>query len=126
LIFFLFFYILNFLFFYIFNSLFFFLNLNFKCPGTPFVLVGTKLDLRDDPETLKNLKENNESSLPFNFGKELSVKSKAFAYCENSAKTQQGLKETFSTIIKAGLSKGQNQNNSVNNPVNKNGGCIFC
>jgi hypothetical protein len=71
------------------------------------------------------LKENNKNSLPFHLGKELSVSTKAFAYCENSAKTQQGLKETFDTIIKAGLSKDFKLDSPTHPDNKKNGGCIL-
>eukprot|EP01118_Nematostelium_gracile_P016264 TRINITY_DN6695_c0_g1_i1.p1 TRINITY_DN6695_c0_g1~~TRINITY_DN6695_c0_g1_i1.p1 ORF type:complete len:182 (+),score=33.04 TRINITY_DN6695_c0_g1_i1:27-548(+) len=32
-------------------------ELTHHCPGTPIILCGTKIDLRDDPETLKKLEE---------------------------------------------------------------------
>ncbi len=47
--------------------------LNFKwypevshhCPNTPIILVGTKLDLRDDKEQIEQLKREKESPISF-------------------------------------------------------------
>ena len=35
------------------------------CPNTPIILVGTKLDLRDDKETIEKLKMNQRSSISY-------------------------------------------------------------
>jgi GTPase SAR1 family protein len=35
------------------------------CPSTPIILVGTKLDLRDDRETLEKLREKKMSPISF-------------------------------------------------------------
>jgi Ras-related C3 botulinum toxin substrate 1 len=35
------------------------------CPNTPIILVGTKLDLRDDKETIEKLKEKKSSPITF-------------------------------------------------------------
>ena len=32
-------------------------EISHHCPGVPFVLVGNKIDLRDDPETVQRLSE---------------------------------------------------------------------
>ena len=35
------------------------------CPNTPIILVGTKLDLRDDKETIEELKEKEQMPITF-------------------------------------------------------------
>ncbi len=35
------------------------------CPNTPIILVGTKLDLRDDKETIEKLKEKRLSPITY-------------------------------------------------------------
>lgn len=71
------------------------------CPDVPIVLVGTKLDLREDPETLKRLQEKQESPITLEQGNKMKAEIGAFAYCECSARTQKGLKEVFFAAIEA-------------------------
>jgi len=69
--------------------------------------VGTKLDLREDPE---NLKEKGLTVVSTEQGEQLAVDIKAVKYMECSALTQKGLKEVFDLAIKTVLipqSKGK-------------------
>uniref|UniRef100_A0A669DRB8 small monomeric GTPase n=1 Tax=Oreochromis niloticus TaxID=8128 RepID=A0A669DRB8_ORENI len=72
------------------------------CPNTPIILVGTKLDLRDDKDTIERLRDKKLSPhhLPAGPTKEMiqSVK-----YLECSALTQRGLKTVFDEAIRAVL-----------------------
>jgi len=81
------------------------------CPGAPFLLVGTKIDLRDDKETIDRLKEKRMVPITTAQGTELAKKLGAAAYVECSALTQTGLKGVFDTglqtVISAGESKGK-------------------
>ena len=73
------------------------------CPDVPLILVGTKLDLRDDPVTQSKLANLGQSAVTTAKGEELATRINAFKYMECSAMTQDGLKTVFDTAIKAVL-----------------------
>jgi GTPase SAR1 family protein len=56
-------------------------------PGVPFILVGTKLDLRDDPITLQRLKERRFAPITHAQGMHCAREIGAVKYMEASAKT---------------------------------------
>lgn len=58
------------------------------CPKTPYILVGTQIDLRDDPTTLARLQKNNEKPITVKEGEKFARDIKAVQYMECSAKTQ--------------------------------------
>ena len=64
------------------------------CPKTPFLLVGTQADLRDDSE---------QSPISVEEAVELARDLKAARYVECSALTQKGLKNVFDEAIRAAL-----------------------
>jgi len=74
-----------------------------NCPDTPIILVGTKLDLRDDEEMIKKLKEKEQNPITTEMGKKMSQEIGAVGYGECSARTQKGLKEAFNLAIEAVL-----------------------
>lgn len=57
------------------------------------VKIGTKIDLRDDRETLSALSEQGLSPLKREQGQKLANKIRAVKYMECSALTQRGLKQ---------------------------------
>ena len=69
-------------------------------PGVPFILVGTKLDLRSDPETIKKLGEKMQQPVSEQKGNQLAQEIGAWKYVECSALTQGGLKQVFDTAIR--------------------------
>ena len=73
------------------------------CPDVPQILVGTKLDLRDDPVIRDKLASQNGEPVNTEMGVELAKKIKAIKYMECSAKTSQGLKAVFDEAVKAVL-----------------------
>merc|ERR1711964_689484 len=73
------------------------------CPNTPTLLVGTKLDLRDDAETLNQLKSKGISPITYPQGLARQKEIKAVKYLECSALTQKGLKSVFDDAIRAVL-----------------------
>ena len=73
------------------------------CPKTPFLLVGTKIDLRDDDKTVAELARTKQEPITFEMGKELAKELQAVKYVECSALTQQGLKNVFDEVIHAAL-----------------------
>lgn len=58
-----------------------------------FIVLGTKIDLRDDRETLSLLSEQGMSPLKREQGQKLANKIRAVKYMECSALTQRGLKQ---------------------------------
>jgi len=73
------------------------------CPDVPYILVGTKLDLRNDPATLEKLKSSNQAPVTTQKGEELARKIKAIKYLECSAKTEENLKMVFDEAVKSVL-----------------------
>ncbi|XP_016409876.1 ras homolog family member Ga [Sinocyclocheilus rhinocerous] len=73
------------------------------CPNVPILLVGTKKDLRDDPEVLKKLKEKNLSVVSQQQGVALARQIQASKYMECSALSQDGVKEVFTEAVHAFL-----------------------
>jgi hypothetical protein len=76
------------------------------------ILVGTKVDLRDERETLERLREKGQTPLTFEQGKTMAKEIRAIAYMECSALTQKGLKQVFDEAIKAAYFKKQNNKKS--------------
>lgn len=74
-------------------------ELKHHCPDAPILLIGTKLDLREDKETTVSMIERNENPISFNDGKKLANKIGAISYVECSALSQKGLKEVFDEAI---------------------------
>lgn len=68
-----------------------------------FYLLGTKIDLRDDRETLNNLADQGLSPIKREQGQKLANKIRAVKYMECSALTQRGLKQVFDEAVRAVL-----------------------
>ena len=73
------------------------------CPWAPIILVGTKLDLREDEETIERLRNIKEKPVKSVEGEEMAERHGAVKYAECSALTQEGLKDVFDEAIKAVL-----------------------
>lgn len=58
------------------------------CAKTPFLLVGTQIDLRDDPSYIEKLAKNKQRPISFELGEKLAKELKAVKYVECSALTQ--------------------------------------
>lgn len=58
------------------------------CPKTPFLLVGTQIDLRDDPSTIEKLAKNKQKPITLETAEKLAKDLKAVKYVECSALTQ--------------------------------------
>jgi len=75
------------------------------CPKQPFVLVGLKIDLRDDETELEELAKEGKQPIIPEQGKKLALELKAECYRECSALTQTGLKEVFDEAARIGMPK---------------------
>lgn len=58
------------------------------CQKTPFLLVGTQIDLRDENSTLEKLAKNKQKPISMEQGEKLAKELKAVKYVECSALTQ--------------------------------------
>uniref|UniRef100_A0A8C5GH94 Cell division control protein 42 homolog n=1 Tax=Gouania willdenowi TaxID=441366 RepID=A0A8C5GH94_GOUWI len=70
---------------------------------TPFLLVGTQIDLRDDLSTVEKLAKNKQKPITPETAEKLARDLKAVKYVECSALTQKGLKNVFDEAILAAL-----------------------
>lgn len=63
-------------------------EISHHCPRTPFLLVGTQVDLREDSNTIEKLAKNKQRPLYPESGEKLARELKAVKYVECSALTQ--------------------------------------
>ena len=73
-------------------------------PNIPIILVGTKLDLREDKETILKLRQKSQAPITYPQGLQMAKDIQAVKYLECSALTQKGLKNVFDEAIRAVLS----------------------
>ncbi|XP_054877087.1 ras-related C3 botulinum toxin substrate 1-like isoform X2 [Poeciliopsis prolifica] len=76
-------------------------ELQHHSPATPIVLVGTKVDLRDDSETIEAPEKNKLTPITTVQGFAMAKEIGAVKYMECSALTQRGLKAVFDEAIRA-------------------------
>ena len=72
-------------------------------PASKCILVGTKLDLREDPETIQKLAITKSSPITPDRGLAMATEIGAVKYVECSARTQLNLKAVFDEAIKVAL-----------------------
>ncbi|KAA8899773.1 P-loop containing nucleoside triphosphate hydrolase protein [Sphaerosporella brunnea] len=82
-------------------------EISHHAPNIPIILVGTKLDLRDDPKTIQALREKRMAPITYPQGIQRSKEINAVRYLECSALTQKGLKNVFDEAIRAVLMPAQ-------------------
>ena len=75
------------------------------CPSAASILVGTKLDLREDPNYQQELQEKKLSPISTSQGEKLAKEVKAVKYLECSALTRDGLEDIFINAIKTVLGR---------------------
>jgi len=76
------------------------LEIKKSCPYTPFVLCGTKIDLRDDPATIAKLEQNGEKPITSKIGAKKAKEIKARCYLECTAKEVSSVAATFQTCTR--------------------------
>eukprot|EP00731_Ephydatia_muelleri_P030406 Em0021g929a len=92
-------------------------EISHHAPGVPKILVGTKLDLRDNAAELERLKARRQSPITLQQGDAMRKKISAVSYKECSALTQVGLKDIFDEAIKVVLFPESKKK--------KKGGCVM-
>lgn len=85
-------------------------EISHHAPGVPFILVGTKLDLRDDPGTREKLAQQGRAAVSQDQGQRLAAELGAYKLLECSALTQTGLKSVFDEAIRCVLTASANNN----------------
>ncbi|KAI9029390.1 ras-related C3 botulinum toxin substrate 1 protein [Hyaloraphidium curvatum] len=78
-------------------------EVNHHCPNVPILLVGTKTDLREDPDTLAKLRERRMAPISAAQGQALAREFGAVKYIECSSLSQRGLKTVFDEAIRSVL-----------------------
>mmetsp|Transcript_24747 Transcript_24747/g.27536 ORF Transcript_24747/g.27536 Transcript_24747/m.27536 type:complete len:196 (-) Transcript_24747:20-607(-) len=76
-------------------------EISHHCPDAAVILVGTKVDLRDDEYTIKTLKAKRQSPVTVEQGFTLMKDIGAVKYIECSSVTQEGVKGIFDSAIRA-------------------------
>jgi len=76
------------------------LEANTICPNVPCILVGTKLDLKENENVINKLSANGQSPISYQQGISLSQRINATKYIECSSFTKEGIKDIFSEITK--------------------------
>lgn len=92
-------------------------ELKHHCPGVKMLLVGTKIDLRDDAEAVKKLADKGIAPITTEQGEAMCKQIGAHRYLECSALTQKGLKVVFDEAIQVTMIKSA--------PKKKKGGCVL-
>lgn len=70
------------------------------CPNIPIILVGNKVDQRDDPEVVQRLREIDKNPITRIDGENLKNKFKAAAYIECSARSNLGITQVFDAAVR--------------------------
>lgn len=83
-------------------------------PKVPFVLVGHKIDLRNNLSVIKKLEENKKQKIvTSDEGRAMAEKVGAWCYMECSSLTREGLREVFENATRAALGKLKNSSKSI-------------
>jgi len=88
------------------------------CPNAKIILVGTKMDLREDREVVDGLRKKGLAPITKETGDSLAREIGAITYLECSALTQKGLKSVFDTAIKNSISQRVVKPRPANNGCN--------
>lgn len=74
-------------------------------PEVPYLLVGNKKDLRDDPDTVEILRERRQSPVSYQEGLAVAKKIKAKGYIECSAKDNVGVSDVIQKACRLAIEK---------------------
>ncbi|KAG2213522.1 hypothetical protein INT47_009196 [Mucor saturninus] len=80
------------------------------CPGLPLLLVGCKIDLRDQTQVLQELEKQDLQPVTYQQGLAVAREIGAYKYVECSALTGQGVPEVFNSAIRSTIKKSSSCN----------------
>jgi len=95
-------------------------EMNHHCPGTNFILIGTKIDLREDKQYVSRMADQKDKPITFIEGEKLKREIGAVKYLEVSSKFNRGVKQVFDEAVRASLFKRTHNNNSSSGGNNNN------
>lgn len=73
------------------------------CARVPIILLGCKVDLRDDPRVIEQLRAQNQTPVTTAEGERVAKEIDAVEYIECSARTGQGVRDVFQAATRAAL-----------------------
>ena len=76
-------------------------EIRYHCPAGPILLVGTKMDLRSNKDTVKKLEEQGLAPVRTKQGNTAAKEVEAMGYLECSAMEQESLKNVFDQAIRS-------------------------
>ena len=82
------------------------------CPDTPMVVVGTKLDLRDNQTIIAKLAKQNTRPITYEQGLAMANKVRARFYCECSSISRKGVQSLFYEAIRTTILPQTNSSES--------------
>ena len=88
-------------------------EINHYCPGVPFVIVGSKLDLRDDESCIKSLGESGQGIVQYEEGLALAQRYNAAWYYECSALVNKGVLTLLEGCARIVLAKRNGDNKCI-------------
>jgi len=102
-------------------------ELQHHCPETPCLLVGTKVDLREDPSIMESLRSQGLSAITKEEGDAMNKEIGGQGYVECSALTQKGLKQVFDDAARTvvGYPNKDSSPPKQEGPKKKKKGCIL-
>lgn len=92
-------------------------------PGTPVILVGTKIDMLEDEKAIEAAKERNEEIVTREMAEQMAKEIKAVCYVPTSARTQEGVREAFEKAIEVRFSKSKSSGGGGSG--DKGGCCVI-
>ncbi|KAJ3326609.1 GTP-binding protein Rho1, partial [Gonapodya sp. JEL0774] len=94
------------------------------CAGLPFLLIGLKRDLRNDPRVIDELRKTHQRPVAYEEGEDVARKIGATRYLECSAKSGEGVTEVFEHATRAALAS-RTAKTGRQSGKKKDGGCML-
>jgi len=96
------------------------------CPSAPLILVGTKIDLREDDKTIEELKSQGKALITTAEGEAMAKEISAIRYLECSALTRAGLKNVFDEALQFVInSRNSGGQSKASGEAKRRSGCIL-